>query len=476
MSVQIAKEELLSLNEYQKQIHYVSSFEEPIISNFYKEFIKSTWYSSMPLKLKSTVDGEEVVYAVNVSFHFLMYSYMRFVLPAINVKPEYKGKVRIAWCHNVGTNIVNNAYFKDEDDVYQKWDNVWADMYFQFYQKSGAGKRKNHNIGVGNVKCVEDWCETLPAYPINVEQPWFYSMDTALSFPIFYKNSQSRSEHRYSFRRRVVDLLRVQVLGKENKWKDTTRNISRYLDINSSRLINLPELWGRYAYITDKEIGFLQCKDTRYYYIRDIEICDTTNPNKYKSTADIELHSESPCLAIFWVAENRDSSAVHNYSNYTTDTYDLYKGWDPIKTTTLKYGTSSRLVDMPSDHFNIAESRYHFPSSPGEVGYHAYSYAWDSTNFHGDIGIVLSAMNAKLHCKIANNNIYINNYGEDEEKEKKEDDESAIEQEDTDDELIEEKSNAIEEPSPNFITRARLLIIRKFTISKKDNKYIFRIE
>lgn len=480
MSVQIAKEELSSLTDFQKQIHNIEELSEPIISNFYKEFIKSTWYSSVPLKMKTSSDNEDIIYEVNKSFHFLIYSYMRFLLPAVNVKSEYKGKVRIAWCHNVGTNIVNNASFKDDDDVYQRWDSIWADIYFQYYQRPGAGKRHNHNVGIGNVSCLEDWSESLPAYPINVEQPWFYSMDTALAFPLFYKNSLTKTEHRYVFRRRIVDLLRVQVLTKDGKWKDTTRSTSKYLNISGSSQIKIPELWGRYAYVTDKEIAFHKCKKSRYYYIRDIEICDSPNPSKYKSTAEIPLHSTNPCLAFFWVAENRDAFATHNYSNYTTDTTDLYNGWDPIKTTSLKYGTSTRLVNMPSDHFNISESRYHFPSSPGEVGYHAYSYAWDSTNYHGDIGIVFASLNAKLQCRIANNSISANNYREDDEDNINKTEEDVTNEEESEEELLDTKDvsgNSTEEISPNFVTRSRLLIVRKFTIASDDTgKYKFKVE
>ena len=95
MSIQAAKEELSSLTEFQRDIHVTANMAEDIISNFYRVFIKSTWYSSVPMKLRSTIDGEEIVYSVNNSFHFLMYSYMRFMLPPIRVRSEFKGRVRI---------------------------------------------------------------------------------------------------------------------------------------------------------------------------------------------------------------------------------------------------------------------------------------------------------------------------------------------------------------------------------------------
>ena len=474
MSIQAAKEELLSLTEFQKEIHTTSNMSEDISSNFYRAFIKSTWYSSIPMKLKCTTDGDEIVYSVNNTFHFLMYSYMRFMLPPIKVKPDFKSRVRVAWCHNIGTNVVENTVFKEDDDIYHTWDNVWADFYFQFYQDGGAGKRDNHNIGIGNVKCLEEWSEFLPPYPINIDQPWFYSMDSSLAFPIFYKNSQTRAEHRYTFRRKIADLLRVQILGRDHKWKDVTRKIHQYIDIDANATLRTPELWGRYAFITEPEIKWYKCKQSRVFYTRDVEICDTSNPNKYKSTAEINLHCTNPCLAVFWAAENKDSTTIHNYSNYTTDTNDLYAGWDPIKTTSLKYGTSIRLDNMPSDHFSIAEPRKHFPSAPSERGYHAHSYAWDSTTYHGDIGLVFAGMNAKLQCRIGNNNIYTTEAYEDEEEDEEYDDivESVAEARE---EGLKPTDTTVEDSNPSFMTRSRLLIVRKFTVSSDEDRYSFSI-
>lgn len=482
MSLQVAKEELNSLTAEQAKIYKTEDISEEIISNFHRQFLKSTWYSSVPIKLKCTADGDETLYIVNANFHFLIYTYMRFVLPPVRVRPEFKERVRIAWCHNIGTNITEKATFKEDDDTYQTWDNIWADIYFQFYQSSGAGKKENHNIGIGNVACLESWSEFLPSYPINVDQPWFYSMDPALSFPIFYKNTQTRAEHRYSFRRKISDLLRVQIFTKEGVWKDTTRRINKYLDIDPASCIKMPELWGRYSYITEGEIKWHKCEPEKVFYTRDIVACDTENAITYKNTSEVTLDSTNPCLAFFWVAENKDAKAVKNYSNYTTDTQDLYLGWDPIKTTTLKYGAVTRFSNMPSDHFSIAEPRKHFPSSPQERGYHGYSYAANSSNFDCDVAILLSKMGAKLSCLIDNNDIYISTNYDDEEEDEDEDNimDSVNDKDDSfSDKKRDTKSvvSSVEGPSPNFVTRVRLLITRKFVIKTgKDGDYMFTIE
>lgn len=482
MSVQAAKLELNSLTPFQQEIHTTSNMSEEIISSFYQPFMKCTWYTSLPMRLKCTSDGDETIYAVNDSFHFLNYTYMRFVLPHVRVKPELKGRVRIAWCHNVGSNITLQACFKEDDETYHTWDHVWADIYSQFYQYHGAGKRENHNVGVGNVSCLEEWSEALPAYPINIDQPWFYSTSPTMAFPIFFKNSLTRAEHRYTFRRKITDLLRVQIMGKDRKWKDVANSkiASRYIEGDyKSDTIKTPELWGRYSYITENEVSWHKCRTERVFYTHDVEVCDTANPSVFGANAEIDLHTTNPCLAFFWVAENVNATAIRNFSNYTTDDNDIYSGWDPVRNTTLLYGTAKRLDNMPSDHFSIAEPRKHFPSAPNERGYHGYSFAGDSTNIHADIGVVLSNVGAKLRCFIADNNIF--NTTVDSNIDDQYDDDIADLEVDGDASEDAKVSKPIvdstEVSQAEFRLRTRLLVMRKFTIAAdKDGKYTYNIK
>jgi hypothetical protein len=477
MSIHAAKEELASLTPFQHAMHYPVDITEELLSEFHRVFVKSTWYSSIPMKLTCSLDSEEVVYTVNSSFHYLTYTYLHCVLPRISVKPEFKDKVRIAWCHNVGTNQCTRAVFREDDENYHTWDSIWADIYFQFYQEPGAGKRDLHNVGIGNIKALEDWTsDFLPYHTINVDQPWFYSLNTAWAFPIFYKNSLTRAQHRYTFKRSIKQLLRVQLMDKKGIWNDVSKKYYPKLIDAPSFKMPLPQLWGRYAYITDTEIQNNKCCKERVLYTRDVAICDTPNSNVYNTIADVPLECSNPCLAMFWVAENKDASSTNNYSNYTTDTNDLYNGLDPIIHTTLTYGTIPKLDKMTSDHFNIAESRKHFPSAPCDVGYHGYSFAWNSTNFDSDIGIVFHDMKANLKCFISDSPDYSNDS-----KVIVDDVNEDIEEmiRDTDDE--EDKTHnliATQVHSPDFITRVRLLIVRKFTIREdsETGKFVFQIE
>src|SRR5438445_12192286 len=219
MENQVTKAEINSLSDFQKNLHVPVHEGEPFMSKFYRVYYKTPWYCSTPMPLNKSDEGEEIIYKLNPTYHYLMYSYLKFNLPPIKVKHDYVGKVRICWCHNVGTNVVKRGQFKEDDLEYQTIDSIWIDDYFQFYMPQGAGKRRNHKIGIGNVPALQDWTDTLPYYPLNVEQPWYYSMDTALAFPILYHNSQNRAEHRYTYRRKISDLLRMQIHdNKTDEW------------------------------------------------------------------------------------------------------------------------------------------------------------------------------------------------------------------------------------------------------------------
>jgi hypothetical protein len=439
MQVQIPKSELNSLTEFQKSLHTIHG-QEKITSPFYREYIKTTWYSTMlkPLESTKNVNGE-IIYKMDPTFHFLMYTYLRLTTTVIKVLPQFKNIVRIAWCHNLGTNIIKTASLKEDDLDFQSFDHTWLDDYNQWFMLNGSGKLENHKIGIGNTPYLEEWTHYLPALPINVDQPWFYGEEPALSYQIHAKTSQSRAEHIYTFRNKISELLRMQKFDGE-KWVNinTEEYMNQYLDYGKKNELETPVLWGRYAYVTDDEIKSYKehpKMQTRDYYIKDVICCDSDNPCQYGTTADITLDCSHPCLGIFWKAENMTATKYNNHSNYTCCIDDLSTGFDPISHITLKYGNKVKLNNMPSDHFNIAESRKHYLSSPYESGYHALSLTWHSDNYNGESGVALTPLNAKLLCKLAHQDL--------------------LERDD--------------EEAPEFIIRVRLLYLKKLTILRQHD-------
>jgi hypothetical protein len=352
------------------------------------------------------------------------------------------------------------AVLKDSDaNIYQTWDSCDVDDHFQWYQKEGAGKRENHYRGVGNIPSLIEWAEVLPAATIDVHQPWYYSQHLALAFPTFCMNSANQLQHTYKFRRLISSLLRVQVYH-EDKWVNIVDKIERFVDIKRDTAINIPELYGRYGYLSQESLENIKCYITKSYYIQNIKNCDPSNPQDAGKIAVHKISSSTPCLAIFWKAENMTATAIRNFSNYTTNIDDISMGTDPIESNSLKYIRTDKFNKMSSNHFNIAISREHFPSAPCEEGYHAYSYAWDSMTCHAEIGMVL-ADDAHLSCAFfKNENVtYV-------------EDSSTIESKrSADSPLIKD----IEVLKSKYILRTRLLVIRKLTIDKTDGTYRFSV-
>lgn len=484
--IQAAKHELNSLSatsESQSKRHMIDHPDEPIISIFYKQFIKSTWYSTITVKMASSKDGDASLYNVNDAFDFLMYTYMRDVTPWVRVKKKYHKRVRVCWCHNMGTNYIKNASFVVDDVTYHSWDSVWADIYYQFFESPGAGKRESHNLGNGNVSYMENFSEYLPEYPINIRQPWFYSMDTANSFPIFYKASQTRATHIYHFREKYTELLRMEYKNKNKEWVPSDK-YTKYLNIKKVN-ITTPELYGRYAYVTDNEKLRLKCED-RTMCIKNVVSQSTQNPNKFGQISGVDLSTSDPCLAIFWVAENVTASAINNRSNYTTNTNNMYNGWDPIKHSTFSYDPQAKRIDkMSSDHFSITEPLHHLPSCPNEVGYHALCYCEDSAIYHSSVGPILSG-NLKLtaNCQIDNGDLLRNELSEKDCENSEDDDDDIISDDDDNNDIQNSNSKSgmfgskkykSKQESPEFITHFKMLTIRELRIHKND-KGIFNFD
>jgi len=473
MAIAASKADINSMTSFQKLLHE-AEMEEPIQTIFHRDFIKSTWYAvaSEKLERKDNTGDEQVIYKVNPSFHRLMSTKLCFTTPVIRVKPKFSGKVKVAWCHNLGTNVVLKASFAEDDQIFHTIDNTWLDIYPQFYERPGAGMRENYNIGVGNVEILENFSENLPAYPISVDQVWYYSMDSALSFPIFFKNSQTRAEHRYTFRRSVASLLRVKKL-KENgdpnnpqDWEDIIKGIHKYLNIKADQKMPIPELWGKYVYTGYNEMEFYKnfCSgsDTYTYFTRDVVCCDDFEHRSYGDQVSINLSCKYPTLAMFWVAENQIAKLKHNYSNYTTNSDDLYTGWPVIKNVEMIYQSSGerRLEMMFNHHFSIDEARANFPSSPSERGYNCYSFCNDSCNYNAEPGLVFDGLNCKIIFRLSDGNIMSSIH------ENQIEDES--DDEDLDPDLSHEmeryKNLALNKDSPTFIVRVRLLIVKKLTV------------
>lgn len=374
--------------------------EETIGSPFFFTIEKNTWRTELLVKMRSAAsesDGSVTYYLANSSLHFLCYSYLRQKFPALSVKPEYRSKIRICWPHNLGTTIVTDATTRAGDDVIASLDRTVLDNNAQWYIK--AGHREKYREMVGNVPIMEDWQINLPSYTTNIEQPWWYCRNSSMALPLFLvpKGNKSDLTHVYNCKNSITDLLRMGEKDSKTGQIIPIECKLEYLDgVPTDGLLKPPEMYGRYAYVTDDEIKHHTCRDETRYLIEDYVVCDSDNPIPSGKNSTVTLSCSTPCKVIFWSAENSQGLDFNNYSNYSTDPYSVYSGWDPIKLTTIELGAGTKLIDkMESDHFSASEAR-NFPSAPTEPGYHALAMSHCTTGVQYDVGIILSALKAKI--------------------------------------------------------------------------------
>lgn len=427
MSLHLAEEQLDVLSDSQVEMYDIKygGERDNMFTPFFQEYSRSIWHTVVKSKMdNNTARGggsefHDVNYIVNNNFHYLLKTRMCFTLPAVTVKPEYVDKVRIAWCHNVGINIIVTASFYENDNRYSTIDPVWIDDNMAWFQSPGSGKRNGVNIGIGKVPILEDWTTTerpsLPSYEIDWVQPWFYSEHTFTAFPIFYLGKNCKAEHRYTFRN-LKDLLRVQKL-KGDEWVDLVnrREIDSLVEFSSSTHV-IPDLWADYAFLTKLELVWhkSEChglEDGHSYYIKDIESFDSPNPAVSGSTTENKLSCNNPALAIFWKAENEKAMSNHNFSNYTTNDSDVYDGWDPIKYSTIQTEGKNKIIDRVSSHHVNVGVMDSFPSAPAEAGYHALSFTHDCKDYDINITLHLGKLQAILLCTLGNTDIYQNIQG-----------------------------------------------------------------
>jgi len=482
----VAKLELNSITDFQKEIHESKMIKnsegedvlEEISSIFYREFQKSTWYTRIHTKMPCTVmDDDTYVFRANTTFHYLMYSYIAQQYPYVSVKPEFRGQYKICWPHNLAINTINYGRFEVDDTPYNSLDNVWLDKYFEHFMKPGF--REHHNMCVGNVPPLEEWSDVLRPYKTSLHQPWFYSQDPGLAFPLYFCSKDTSVSHVYEMKTFVSDLLRmVRCVEKngEKVWvemKDVDFSVLDGVTVRTA--LKKPEMWAAYAYVTKNEIEWnTKCNDSqqKVFYINDIVACDQTNTETYGKSVEVDLFCETPCKSIFWAAENMDAKKKRNFSNYTTDSTDIYRGWNPIEHVSLKYGKNPRIKQMETYHFSRMQPWYHFPSPPHVAGHNVYTLADDPMSMDAEVGLVLSKLKAKMFFKLKNPE----HFQESKPHCELESETTADEEEYIDshvsyvDDISESKYT-----SPNFRMRVRLLITKKMVIEKKGDKYEFSI-
>lgn len=454
---------------------------EGVNTIFQHRFKKISWYTPIKEQLNVVDNGSECIYTANNSYDQLMKTFKDLMLPALRIKSKYADKYRMCWTHNIGINIDRESKLMANDIPINTFDSVGHDILSQFGYLVKPGFKKHHLISIGSVPKLEQWTTFLPAHQLNVLQPFYYTKANHLALPLL-ASTITQFRHIYKPRRKILDLIRMQKFNdKKNAWIDIKPNYAVIDGIkDKDALLKTPELWGRYAKITDEERHwYKECSEgmVHEYFYDDLVVCDDQNKKVYGDVVEIPLKAPTPVKAIFWVNENLAATRYNNYSNYTSNAENVYQGWNPCKNFNIRYATSMRVEDMSIDHAEREEA-WEFPRAPWEPGYNVVTFCNNPFSIDGEASVDLQGNNAQLAVKLGNTDpslISPENY------EPKPDGDPNQDSEDEEDEHVTEPDTKTKNgkiTGPEFIVRARLLVYRKLSYHFDNSKggYIFKVD
>ncbi len=334
------KSDLDTLSIYQRDMHFPDEDDVTINSILTSRINKTFWSSRSKLRSESIITREDgIEYPVNNNYDNLISTEIHITLPNVRVKKDYAGVVEICYPRNVG-HVITNQGMLCFGDYRLNIDKVWLDMWYQHYRKLGFEDHIDRKIG--NFNSLTGWSEELLTTKLLVDQPYSYSRDTRVSFPIFKSEGL---KHVYNFRLKLNEILRMRKLENDN-WIEIPCDLS-YLDHEE---MEIPELWNTYGLMTDAQRNWTLDKP---YTIFLEDILSFTNES--------DLNIEVPCKGLFWVAQRLSNIVNNNFSIYHDHGTNPCNGFEIDGE---KYETEHGDLSEPS----------RFPSPPIDPGYNAHYF------------------------------------------------------------------------------------------------------
>lgn len=430
------------LTKFQEELHLIKANEpdQPMGSEFYLPYVKTVWayylLYQMDANISTDKDKKIIEFTSKASpfMDYLMYTVRIQDLPRIAVKPEYIGKVEIAWTPSLGNQICPEGCFSSDTIPIHKINTIIMDDDKQLFASNKSNYIEMQNRCHGTVPELEEWSTELPADTLSIIDPWYYTKSAALAYPMMY-NRKARLTHRFTFVDDISRLLRIRVRDPtdRNKWNYGGGYHPDILEGPGDGKLSQPQLWGFYGRILPEDRGrilldfsesnhtspgphlppgaslgplmsgptlghgphyTIKPKQNLFVYFED-QLCIKDNiERKYGDIAVIPLESSSPCKGITVKAKNVSAARINNHSNYSTDTNNLREGYNPIQSITQQYGAhGDKFTDLHRVFFERIFPMKHCASCPDVPGYNFIPIAWNCADhftssgitFHGEL-------------------------------------------------------------------------------------------
>lgn len=411
LKMEFIDNELNNKTKFVEELYYSKPDEDQVISNFYKTFGKTSYYVPIDKPLEKFASGSQMVYKIDTLMDQLLYIYYRITVPALSVKDECKDFVKISWSHNLLHNIFNRMTLRLNTKVYQTIDKYILDIHLA--HNIHNDQKPLYKEQIGSIPMLEEWNTLLPSYILGFEPCFFFSSDISQSIPLNVFDDAIRDASFLSEPvLQIYKLLRISVKNENGEWRELEdielSQLKRFVDgVNEDALLPIPEVIGRYVKMNkDEKEWRKECEESQIYYIDNYIDASPANTSKINTTSETLISSTSPCKKIYWLAENIKSSKQNLHSNYTTNSTDIQKGWNPCYSCKLKYGQNIRFsitYDQSSRHFPIK----HCVGYSSEKGYNVFTFSYDKETFEADIGATFNDTNkTQLMIKLEDTNPY----------------------------------------------------------------------
>lgn len=364
---------------YQKDLHFSDeNADTPIRTQFLNIKRKETWSYRNILKLDCSGDisnPDYITYKVRIlPFHALRYVMVTQQLPRVTALPGYE----VSWAPHIGCNVVRNASFKVNDVEWQSLNDEYFVDYIEKVDKSDDLDRE-----LGDIPSLQEWSEEVAPYTTLFKIPWFFSLHTTKSFPLYNCGKEDDIVIETYLRRNLADLLRVRRV-------DTKEEIpfdEAYVTTTTPLILPVPELRGDYIQMSDMECEHNRCEEAKEKYsinvydIENVKMVESDNIHTLNTTVNIKIKDMPfPVHSIHWKAVNLEAKENNYLSNYTTNPSDHLNGGPPIKWTSLS--TPSGIIFKNQDSF-IGERiipKMHFNKVPKAPGLGCWTNATDAAD------------------------------------------------------------------------------------------------
>jgi len=395
--------ELETMTPFQRELHEAASADQTVESTFNHEQKQRSFSAGVAVEVPCEIKGEELVYTLDNKYNYAVYTFMRQILPPIRVRREYEELIQICWTRNLGLCLTRTSRICSGEDMIQHYDWYWACVNRQYFMKKD--KRQHYDLMIGNVPFLIEWANNLPSFALNIPQLFTYCRDPVMSFPLC-RCRRSVITQRYRIRSRISELVRMRRLV-DGCWVDIPFNSIYLENMEKSPRLNQPRLFAYYSKIRPSELEWVHSDEIKpAMYVDDVITVTSEGVHRLGSTVALKLHGDKPCKAIFPLAENVESSRLRNWSNFTTNTFDLLQGWGPISKIKISYGGNPRNGISKIDYYDRVAPWFIGESCPIEPGYSLYPIAYEPLGLGVDVGTVFGQHDAKITLRLEDTDPY----------------------------------------------------------------------